>query len=78
MIKKFFLQVFTEPDNSTFCPVRILAIAGVLEFLAMSVHVIVKTGAFDMQAFGLGFAALIGGAGVALGLKKDSPTDAKQ
>jgi hypothetical protein len=79
MIKKFFLQVFTEPDNKTFCPVRILAIAGIVEFLALSVHTFYRTSAFDMQAFGLGFAALIGGVGAALGLKKDSPTgDVKQ
>ena len=72
-MRKFFLNWITEPDNKTFCPVRFLSIAAVVEFLALSVHVFYRTGAFDMQAYGVGFAALIGGVGIALGIKKDSP-----
>jgi hypothetical protein len=78
-MKKFFLNWITEPDNKTFCPVRFLSIVAVVEFLALAVHTFYRTSAFDMQGFGTGFAALIAGVVVALGLKKDTPvTDAKQ
>jgi spore maturation protein SpmB len=76
-MKKRLLQLITEPDNTTLCPVRILAIVGVLEFITLAAINFAKTSAFDMQAFAVGFAALISGVGVALGLKKDTPTDKK-
>jgi spore maturation protein SpmB len=72
-MKTRLLQLITEPDNKTLCPVRILAIAGVLEFLTLAVFNFVKSGALDLQAFAVGFAAIIGGVGAALGLKKDTP-----
>lgn len=72
MIRVFFKQIFTEPDNHTFCPVRIIAVAGALQFLALTAAAYVQHNNFDPQAFAIGFGALLGGLGVALGLKKDS------
>lgn len=73
IIKKWFSDVFTEPDNKTICPVRALAIVGALQFLGLVLANYIQHGIFDPQAFAVGFGALIGGVGVALGLKKDAP-----
>ena len=69
---KFLLDIITEPDNKTFCPVRVLAIAGVIEYLAIEAFNYYHHATFDPQAFALGFSALIAGTGIALGIKKDS------
>ena len=68
-------QIITEPDNRTICIVRLMSIAGVGEFLYLAAKTAMKAGAFDMQAFGLGFGGLLGGIGAALKLKKDSPKE---
>jgi hypothetical protein len=72
-VRKFFLQIFTEPNNKTFCPVRVLALAGGIQYLALSAHHFLRNSVFDPQAFAIGFAALLAGIGVALGTKKDTP-----
>lgn len=69
----FLLHILTEPDNSTFCPVRIVSLLGVLQYLAMSWTHYFQHAVFDPQAWAVGFGALIGGVGVALGLKRDTP-----
>ena len=74
-MKKFWLNILTEPNNSTFCPVRILSILGVLQYLFMNAFHYVQHAIFDPQAFAVGFGAIIGSVGVALGLKKDTPAD---
>ena len=74
-MKKFFLNLVTEPNNKTFCPVRLIAIAGAVQYLAMGFLHLFRNAAFDPQSYGVGFAALLSGIGVALGLKKDSPTE---
>lgn len=74
-MKRFFLQIFTEPDNHTFCPVRIIAIAGAIQYLVMAWANYIQHGTFPAQDFAIGFGALLGGLGVALGLKKDAPKD---
>jgi hypothetical protein len=72
-MKSIIKQLFTEPDNQTFCPVRLLAVAGSLQYLALGVAHYVQHAVFDPQGFAIGFGALLGGVGAALGLKKDSP-----
>jgi len=76
-MKKFLVQVFTEPNNHTFCPVRVLAASGGVQYLALATWHAFKSGGFDCQGFALGFAALLGGMGAALGMKKDSPQEVK-
>lgn len=71
-MKKFFLNIFTEPDNQTFCPVRLLAVAGSVQYLALSITHYVQHAVFVPQDFAVGFAALLSGVGVALGIKKDT------
>lgn len=71
-IPKFIQHILTEPDNSTFCPIRIIALVGSIQYLGIELHNYIAHAAFDPQAFAVGFGALIGGAGVALGLKHDT------
>ncbi len=72
-MRNFFKQLYTEPDNKTACPVRILAFVGVLHYFGLSIAAYVQHATFDPQAFAIGLGALLGGVGVALGIKKDSP-----
>lgn len=71
-MKKFVMQIFTEPDNQTFCPVRCLAVVGSLQYLGMTLAHYIQHAIFAPQDFAIGFGALVGGVGVALGIKKDT------
>lgn len=71
-MKKFFHDLFTEPDNLTFCPIRLVAIWGALQYLGLAVANYIQHNVFDAQNYAIGFGALLGGIGVALGLKKDT------
>lgn len=70
---KHFKQLITEPDNITFCPVRIVAILGSLQYLGLNLANYIQNHVFDPQGYAIGFGALVGGMGVALGIKKDTP-----
>ncbi len=72
-MREWIKKLTTEPDNSTPCIVRILAILGVLEYLVVAALNYRQHAVFDMQGFSLGFGGLIAGIGAALKLKKDSP-----
>ena len=69
---EWFRQIVTEPDNKTVCPLRIIALLGSLQYLGLSVAHYIQHAIFEPQAFAVGFGALLGGAGVALGVKKNS------
>lgn len=74
-MKEWFNYLLTEPDNKTPCPVRLIAFIGALQGLALvGYDVLVLKAHFDLQAFGIGYGAMIGAAGLAMNLKKDSPT----
>ncbi len=72
---KFLLHILTEPDNATYCPIRIIAIIGCVQYLGLTLAHYVQHTVWDPQAFAIGLGALVGGTGVALGLKKDSPKE---
>lgn len=72
-VKKWLSNSVTEPDNKTVCPVRLMAIGGVVQYMGLAAFHYVQHGIFDAQNYAIGFSALLGGIGVALGLKKDSP-----
>jgi hypothetical protein len=72
-MKKIFQDMFTEPDNKTFCPARLIALGLAVGGIALAVvDVVLHKRPFDLQAYGVGAGALLGGTGAALGLKKDS------
>jgi len=69
---KFLLDIVTEPDNQTFCPIRVIALIGFIQFFALAAWNYHQHGVFDPQSYALGFSAMIAGAGIALGMKKNS------
>jgi hypothetical protein len=71
-VKKFIHDLLTETDNATFCPARLIALLGGLQYLGISLAHYIQHQVFDPQSFAVGFGALLGGIGVALGLKKDT------
>jgi hypothetical protein len=71
-MKKYLHDLLTETDNLTFCPVRIIALVGALQYLGLAAANYIQHQVFDAQNYAIGFGALLGGIGVALGLKKDS------
>jgi len=77
-VVKLFKDLFTEPDNTIFCPVRILAALGSLQYIALAAANYIQHSVFDPQGYAVGFGALIGGIGVALKLKKDSREDSDE
>ena len=74
-MRKYLQNLLTETDNKTFCPVRIIAILGALQYLGISAAHYIQHHIFDPQGYAVGFGALLGGIGVALGLKKDTPKE---
>jgi len=72
-IKKFFNDIFTEPNNQTVCVTRVM---GILAFLyGMGAHaygLFWQHLTFDLSQFAIGYSGMIGALGVALGIKKDS------
>jgi hypothetical protein len=70
--REWINELFTEPNNRTLCPVRLMAVFGCVQFLTLSAWNFARVGTFDPQAYCVGFAALMGGIGIALGTKKDS------
>lgn len=60
---------FTERDNETFCPIRMLAIVGAVEFLVVAAVTAVMAKSFDMAAFGEGLAKVLGVVGGVVSVK---------
>lgn len=78
-IKDWLYAITTEPDNKTPCPIRLIGIVGTVFALVLTGHsVFVLHQPFDLQAYGIGFGALMATLGVAMGVKSDSPTDKKE
>ena len=70
---KFLRDIITEPNSDTVCPIRVVALIGFGQFFGLASWQYHQHGVFDPQTYALGFGAMITGAGIALGLKKDSP-----
>lgn len=67
-------NIFTERDNATPCPVRVLAILGGVEFLGLAGMVAYRTTSFDMQAFGIGLGVVLAAIGAAITAKANTET----
>lgn len=74
-IKALIKQILTEPNNQTYCPVRITGTLGLVQYLVMNGHNYIAHHILDPQAFAVGFAAIITAVGAALAIKKDSPKE---
>jgi len=69
---KWVRDIVTEPGSDRICVIRVIALIGFAQFFALASWQFHKHGIFDPQTYALGFGAMITGAGVALGLKKDT------
>jgi hypothetical protein len=69
----YLKELVTEPDNKTFCPLRIVALLGVAQFFGLTLANYLQHAAFDPQAWALGFGGLVAGVGDGLKMKKDTP-----
>lgn len=65
-------DMFTGIDNSTLDVGRVLSVIGVGVFCFNSVWVVVHTTVFDFTAWGVAFAAILGGIGGMLKLKEST------
>ncbi len=75
-MKKFLHDLFTEDEAGTVWDlVRVGGGGGVVFFLGNSVWTAIHNGTIDLQAFGVGFAALIAGLGGAMGMKAKGEAD---
>jgi hypothetical protein len=72
---KFFHDIFTEPNNQTFCIIKTIAGIGTVSFIGLGVTHVIMNHSIDFMGFGTGLAAIMGAAGVGAGLKKDTPID---
>jgi hypothetical protein len=72
-IETFFKNLFTEPDNETWCIIKVLTGLGALTFLGASVYHVVINHTFDAQSFGTGLGSLLAGSGGSMLMKKDTP-----
>lgn len=77
-LKKLLMDATTEPDNDTFCPIRIGAILGfTYGFVTHGYAIFVLKHPFDWLVFWQGFGIGLGALGIALGVKKDTGREAK-
>ena len=64
---KVIRDLLCEDDaGSVWCLVRVSAAGGVVTFLGSSVFNLVHHASLDLQAFGIGFSALVAGVGGAM------------
>lgn len=68
-MKKFLMDILTEPDNCTYDITRLLTLLGGLVMLIAQIVSVYKSGTFDAIAFGTGYSALMAGSGLGIGLK---------
>lgn len=69
-IRKIVRDLLTEDDAGTIWDLlRFSGAAGVVGFLGNSVWTAIHNGAVDLQNYGIGFAALLGGLGAGIGGK---------
>jgi hypothetical protein len=74
----YLRELVTEPDNKTFCPLRIVALAGTVQFFVLTAANYVQHAQFDPQSWALGFGGLVAGVGAGLKMKKDTPPAAAE
>lgn len=69
---KWIHDLLTEFSSDSVSIVRVLAVCGFVEYLALAAGEFWRTSHFQMQDFGVGMAAVIAAVGVALRLGEKS------
>ncbi|MBV8061637.1 MAG: amino acid ABC transporter substrate-binding protein [Alphaproteobacteria bacterium] len=72
----FLRMLLTGRDNFSWDIARVLMFLGGLVFLGCTLVSVLKTLQFDMDKFGYGFGALLGGGGAGIGAKAHAEPDA--
>lgn len=72
----FLRALLTGRDNETYDVARVLLFFGGLAFLACTLIDVVKGAAFEMDKFGYGFGALLGGGSAGIGAKGHTEPEA--
>jgi hypothetical protein len=76
---EFLKHLFTEVDNTTADLSKLLAAMSIVNALGLSIYVVVWKGQpFDLQAYGMGIAALFAGTAALLKFKKDTSDSTPQ
>ena len=70
-------HMVTGRDNTTWDVARVLLLLGGGVFLVCTLIAVMKTQVFDMEKFGYGFGALLGGGGVGIGAKAHTEPEDK-
>ena len=70
--------LLTGRDNRTYDVARVLLFAGGIVFLVCTLVAVAHSLTFDMENFGLGFGALLGGGGVGIGAKAHAEPEARR
>ena len=76
-MRKFFRDIFTEDDGTTYCAARFCVIAGVLAFIGAAFLHLQHGNPINLNEFGQGFGTLLGGGGILIGGKAYTQKDAK-
>ena len=74
-IKRFFIDLFTEDDNRTWCIARVSSFIALLSFVGLGITHVVVNHAFQPSEYGVGIGSLLGGAGVLIGGKAATQKD---
>jgi hypothetical protein len=74
----FLKSLLTGRDNMTWDVARVLLFFGGIVFLGCTVLAVVKSAQFDMEKFGYGLGALLGGGGVGIGAKAHAEPDVQE
>lgn len=75
MIAKFFKDILTGTSNLDYEIGRALSLLGVLAYILFAGFDLFFNRRYDPQAFGIGFGAIIAGAGVGIALKDRAHPD---
>ena len=71
----FLKSLLTGKDNLTYDVGRVLLFLGGIVFLGCTVIAVAKSLEFDMEKFGYGLGALLGGGGAGIGAKGHTEPD---
>lgn len=67
-----FKSMLTVSDNETVCITRVLGFLSGLTALALQAFVVINTGVFDIQTFGVGYGVLLGSIAGSVRLKDNA------
>ena len=68
-MRKFIRDLLTEDDGSTYCAARFAALFSVFAFITAALVHVFNALPMDFSQLGIGFGAVLAGAGVFLGAK---------